>query len=175
MWIWLVMRLGSLNSCNQVWWKKKGVVRWDLEGPKSSGHLAHCSHPFFMSICIEFSASYSVLSQSFVKVWWSPTTKSGWLSMRRRTFALSHTYCHPNTLWFIFWLILLHRLTHSYSLSCSYSHTYSYLLIFKLVLTLTHIITKLIRTLTIAFILRYIHTELLVATTSSGDTEFICR
>ncbi len=46
--------------------KKKGVVRWDLEGPISSGYLAHCSHPFFTSIRIEFSASYSMLSQSLV-------------------------------------------------------------------------------------------------------------
>ncbi len=37
---------------------KNGVVRWDLEGPISSGYLAHCSHPFFMSNSIEFSASY---------------------------------------------------------------------------------------------------------------------
>ncbi len=27
--------------------KKKGVVRWDLEGPISSGYLAHCSHLLF--------------------------------------------------------------------------------------------------------------------------------
>ncbi len=46
--------------------KKKGVVRWDFEGPISSGYLAHCSHPFFMSIRIGFSASYSMLSRSFV-------------------------------------------------------------------------------------------------------------
>ncbi len=46
--------------------KKKGVVRWELEGSISSGYLAHCSHPFFMSIRIEFSASYSMLSRSFV-------------------------------------------------------------------------------------------------------------
>ncbi len=46
--------------------KKKGVVRWDLEGPISSGYLTHCSHPFFMSIHIEFSASFSMLSRSFV-------------------------------------------------------------------------------------------------------------
>ncbi len=45
---------------------KKGVVRWDLEGPISSAYLAHRPHPFFMSIRIEFSASYSMLSQSFV-------------------------------------------------------------------------------------------------------------
>ncbi len=44
---------------------KKGV-RWDLEGPISSGYLAHCSHVFFMSIRIGFSASYSMLSWSFV-------------------------------------------------------------------------------------------------------------
>ncbi len=42
------------------WWnvKKKKGVRWDFEGPVSSGYLAYCSHPFFMSIRIEFSASY---------------------------------------------------------------------------------------------------------------------
>ncbi len=36
--------------------KKKGVTKWNLEGPVNSGYLAHCSHPFFMSIYIEFSA-----------------------------------------------------------------------------------------------------------------------
>ncbi len=46
--------------------KKKSVVRWDLEGPITSGYLAHCSHLFFMSIHIEFSASYSMLSQGLV-------------------------------------------------------------------------------------------------------------
>ncbi len=46
--------------------KKKGVVMWDLEGRISWGYLAHCSHPFFMSLCIEFLASYSMLSSSFV-------------------------------------------------------------------------------------------------------------
>ncbi len=42
--------------------KKKGVVRWDLEGPISSGYLAHCPHPFSISIPIEFSASYSMIT-----------------------------------------------------------------------------------------------------------------
>ncbi len=37
---------------------------WDLEGSISSGYLADCSHLFFTSIPIEFSASYSMLSQS---------------------------------------------------------------------------------------------------------------
>ncbi len=46
--------------------KKKSVVRWDLEGPLSSGYLDHCSHPFFKSIRIEFLASYSTLSQSLL-------------------------------------------------------------------------------------------------------------
>ncbi len=46
---------------------KKGVVRWDLEGPISSGYLAHYSQPFFMSIRTEFSASYSMLSQSLAR------------------------------------------------------------------------------------------------------------
>ncbi len=46
--------------------KKKGVVKWDLEGPISSGYLAHCSHPSFMNVHIEFSASYSMLSQNLV-------------------------------------------------------------------------------------------------------------
>ncbi len=46
--------------------KKKSVVRWDLEGSISWGYLAHCSHTFFMSIHIEFSSSYSMLSQSLV-------------------------------------------------------------------------------------------------------------
>ncbi len=50
-------------ACYHV--EKKGVVRWDL-GPISSGYLAHCSHPFFMSIYVEFSGSYSMLSQSLV-------------------------------------------------------------------------------------------------------------
>ncbi len=50
--------------------KKKGVVRWDLEGPISSGYLVHCSHPFFMSIRIEFLASYSMLSRSFMTPTW---------------------------------------------------------------------------------------------------------
>ncbi len=30
-----------------IWIFKKGVVRWDLEGPISAGYLAHCSHPLF--------------------------------------------------------------------------------------------------------------------------------
>ncbi len=46
--------------------KKNRVVRWDLEEPISSGYLAHCSHPFFISIRIEFSASYCMLSQRLV-------------------------------------------------------------------------------------------------------------
>ncbi len=48
--------------------EKKGesVVRWDLEGPISSGYLAHCSHSLFHSIHIEFSLSYFMLSQSLV-------------------------------------------------------------------------------------------------------------
>ncbi len=41
-------------------------MRWDLEGPISWGYLAHCSHLFFMSIRIEFLASYSMLFQSVV-------------------------------------------------------------------------------------------------------------
>ncbi len=45
---------------------KKSVVRGDFEGPISSGYLAHCSHPFSMSIRIEFLASYSMLSRSLV-------------------------------------------------------------------------------------------------------------
>ncbi len=54
------------GTYTHVYWGylKKGVVRWDLEGPISSGYLAHCSHTFFMSIRIDFSASYSMLSQS---------------------------------------------------------------------------------------------------------------
>ncbi len=44
----------------------KGVVRWYLKGPVSSDYLAHCSHPFFMSIRIEFLARYSMLSQNLV-------------------------------------------------------------------------------------------------------------
>ncbi len=43
--------------------KKVSVVRWDLESHISSDYLAHCSHPFFMSIRIELSASYSLLSK----------------------------------------------------------------------------------------------------------------
>ncbi len=46
--------------------KKKKGVRWDLESLISSGYLAHCSHLFFMRIRIEFSVSYSTLSQSLV-------------------------------------------------------------------------------------------------------------
>ncbi len=38
--------------------KKKDALKWDLRGPISSGYLAHCSHPFFTSICIMFSMSY---------------------------------------------------------------------------------------------------------------------
>ncbi len=45
---------------------KKCAKKWDLEGPITSGYLAHCSHPFFMSIRLEFSASYSMLCQSLV-------------------------------------------------------------------------------------------------------------
>ncbi len=45
--------------------KKKKVVGWDLEVPTSSGYLVHCSYPFFTSIHKAFSASYSMLSQSF--------------------------------------------------------------------------------------------------------------
>ncbi len=39
-------------------------MRWDFEGSISSSYLALCSQPFFMSIRIEFLASYSMLSQS---------------------------------------------------------------------------------------------------------------
>ncbi len=39
---------------------------WDHQGPISTGYLAHYLHTFFMSIHIEFSASYSMLSQSLV-------------------------------------------------------------------------------------------------------------
>ncbi len=41
-------------------------MRWDLEGTISSGYLAGCSHPFFVSIRIQFSASYFMLPQSGV-------------------------------------------------------------------------------------------------------------
>ncbi len=46
--------------------EKEKKVRWDFQGLISSGYLAHCSHSFFMCIRIEFSASYSILSQSLV-------------------------------------------------------------------------------------------------------------
>ncbi len=45
---------------------KKSAMKWDLRGTISSGYFAHCSHPFFMSICVEFSASYSMLSSGLV-------------------------------------------------------------------------------------------------------------
>ncbi len=45
---------------------KKDFVRCNLEGPISSSYLAHCPHPFFMSIHIEFLVSYSMLPQSCV-------------------------------------------------------------------------------------------------------------
>ncbi len=52
---------------------KKKSVTWDLEGPISSGYLAQCSRPFFLSIRIEFSAFYSMLSQSRA----TPTSLAG--------------------------------------------------------------------------------------------------
>ncbi len=46
---------------------KEGTVLCDgPSGPISSDYLAYCSHPVFMSIRKEFSASYSMLSQSLV-------------------------------------------------------------------------------------------------------------
>ncbi len=45
---------------------KERCCEVDLQGPISSDYLVHCSHPFFMSIRIAFSASYSLLSQSLV-------------------------------------------------------------------------------------------------------------
>ncbi len=46
--------------------KDKGVLRWDHEGTISSDYLAQCPRLVFMSIRIEFSASYTMLSQGFV-------------------------------------------------------------------------------------------------------------
>ncbi len=59
-------RKGFCPKSNMALQKKKGVVMWDLEGPIRSGYLVHCSYPFFMSIRIKFSVSYSMLSQSLV-------------------------------------------------------------------------------------------------------------
>ncbi len=74
-WLWMVLvliiKISSLSAKSTLIWrqwtdtswelkKKKGIVRWDLEGPRSSDYLAHCSHLLFMSIRMEFSASYSM-------------------------------------------------------------------------------------------------------------------
>ncbi len=72
--------------------KKKGIVRWDLEGSISSGYLAHCSNPFFMSIHIEFSASYSMLSQSLV----TPTSLARFF-MNPRVLSVSSEALMPIT------------------------------------------------------------------------------
>ncbi len=39
-------------------------MRWDLEGPISSGYIAHCSHPFFMSIRIAFDVLRHAIAES---------------------------------------------------------------------------------------------------------------
>ncbi len=84
-WTWLsidnnVLQTTVINEICSLWIKlgktfsqglhpfllNKGTVRWNLGGSISSGYLIYCPLPFFMSIRIEFSASYSILSQSLV-------------------------------------------------------------------------------------------------------------
>ncbi len=42
-------------------------MRWDLEGPISSGYFDDYSHPFFMNIRIEFSAPTNFAGQVVYK------------------------------------------------------------------------------------------------------------
>ncbi len=55
-----VHKIANFGIPSTTYYKKKNVLWGHFEGPISSGYLAHCLQPFFMSIRTEFSVSYAI-------------------------------------------------------------------------------------------------------------------